>query len=263
MSSGVSQLASKVGCPSTRGHSWSRSPHSGAGTGAIGPGTRAQVTSAAGALAATACKRAPCRREDVETASWAVQALTCRFSSFYPFAALTVPGECGPSGHAGDACLHLTAGVERVYGCGPISCACSEFPLLLRAQPSLSPSGWPAAEPVGRTVVTQGWLWRPLGAWRVVGQKAVVGSVLSCVPSPSRCRELAAGGGGTSPPSFLGEQRTPPTGMPGLLSWCGPSLGLFLRVSEAVTPSWVRGAEGPSAGGPGVQRLVGAPHPSL
>lgn len=90
VSSGVSQLASKVGCPSTRGHYWSWSPHSGTGTGAIGPCTCAQVTYAAGALAAAACKPAPCRLEECGDSFMGGTGANLLLL-FYPFAALTIP----------------------------------------------------------------------------------------------------------------------------------------------------------------------------
>nr|KAF6272920.1 ADP ribosylation factor GTPase activating protein 1 [Pipistrellus kuhlii] len=78
VSSGVSQLASKVGARPHAGTAGAGLHIPSAGTGAVGP-------------AAAACSWLRAGRRNVETARCAAQALTCRCFSFHPLAALTVP----------------------------------------------------------------------------------------------------------------------------------------------------------------------------
>lgn len=134
VSSGVSQLASKVGPPPTCGHSWSWSPHSGhrhqscrAGYSCSrsllqlrGPGLLLPckvLEGWAGALLPTAggMWREVCGLH------------SCRLVASLPSVlslSLGCPLVSVDSGCAGDTPLYLTAGAGCSCACGPVSCAC-------------------------------------------------------------------------------------------------------------------------------------------
>lgn len=117
---------------------------------------------------------------------------------------------------------------------------------------------------LGRTVVTAGTaLWLPFGAWPGRWAEAAWAPCLSCVPSPPGPGSWQQGVAGRHHLLF-GASRGPCGQVcPGSCPEVAPPWPFPPGPRRQSAPSWVQGAEGPSAGGPEVQRLVGAPHPSL